>query len=169
MKKYQKKGVLIIILAILIYFFGGGVVKEFFGYFYKNLFFDFYLNLIIPLILIIIGVRSFLNRTNEVFDFKSVIKMSKNEMVENDKIKTAGIYFILCAQKFLIAIALQLGGLFITFILTKKSLEYSYGGRSATKYLLYAERFGLFISIVVFTICIAAIIDIKKAGESLKS
>lgn len=177
MKKNQRNGILLILLAIVILLLGGNLIREMFGYDGRDFFYSSYLNFIIPLIFIILGIRSFLNKKNQevVNDYKSEINSksdliideskseinSNNVLIQNDKFIKAGNYLISCTHKFFIAIALQLIGLFITMKITQNA--------SSVKSLENVQTFGLLTSIVVFAICIAAMIDIKKAGESLKS
>jgi hypothetical protein len=162
MKKNQRNGILLILLAIVILLLGGNLMREMFGYDGRDFFYSYYLNFIIPLIFIVLGIRSFLNKKNQevVNDNKSEIN-SKNGLIQNEKFIKAGNYLISCTHKFFIAIALQLISLFIIMQITQNA--------SSVKSLKNAQTFGLLTSILVFAICIAAMIDIKKAGESLKS
>lgn len=162
MKKNQKKGILFIILAVAILFLGGELIIQIFGFDAFSTYFNLKLNFLIPLIFIVLGIRSFLNKKNEesVEDNFSVVNSSQ-ENNQSDKFSKAGNYLISAANKFLAAIGLQIISLFITFKMTQNA--------NSIKSVESAEKFGLLISIIVLSIGIAAILDIKKAGENLKN
>jgi hypothetical protein len=158
MKKNQKFGIVFIVLAFVVLIFGGDIIREMVGYRAKRAFYDSFLNYIIPLVFIAIGIIFFLKKSitglNNIDDSDS-----KSSILENDKFSIAGTHLIKCAYKFIGAIALQIIGMYVTMKMTINA--------NTQNSIESAQRFGLIVSIIVFAIGIAAILDIKKAGESL--
>jgi hypothetical protein len=169
MKKNPKKGIIrgiiLIILAITIYSFGVDIL-QFFDYNMGYYFEDSSLKLLIPIILIVLGILSIVLgiRGNSNNKKEATVNENTSEIdSKNDKFSKAGNHFISAANKFLVAISLQLLIILITNFLIK-----SFNGKELDA-LNFMLKLTFFFSLVSLGICISAIMDIKKAGKTLKS
>ena len=169
MKKNPKKGIIrgiiLIILAITIYSFGVDIL-QFFDYNMGYYFEDSSLKLLIPIILIVLGILSIVLgiRGNSNNKKEATVNENTSEIdSKNDKFSKAGNHFISAANKFLVAISLQLLIILITNFLIK-----SFNGKELDA-LNFFLKLTFFFSLVSFLLCISAIMDIKKAGKTLKS
>jgi len=156
MKKNQKKGILFVVIGILCYWKLAEIlygISSSLGDFY----YQFYLRLFIPLALIGWGVKLYLSKgDNEGEEINADSSIPSN----NDKFNDAGDYLIKSVNKFFIALGLSLFSIVVSATMTMNAKS-----MSAIKDV---QNFSIIISVIGFVISILALLDVKKAGESLK-
>jgi hypothetical protein len=156
MKKNQKKGILFVVIGILCYWKLAGILYGI-SYSLGDFYYQFYLRLFIPLALIGWGVKLYLSKgDNEGEEINADSSIPSN----NDKFNDAGDYLIKSVNKFFIALGLSLFSIVVSATMTMNAKS-----MSAIKDV---QNFSIIISVIGFVISILALLDVKKAGESLK-
>jgi hypothetical protein len=156
MKKNQKKGIIFVVIGILC-FLGLGEVLSSISYDLSVFYYQFYLKLFIPLVLIGWGVKLYLSKGN---NNEEEINTDSSISSNNDKFNDAGDYLIKSVNKFFIALGLSLFAIVVTATMSMNAKSMSD--------IKDVQNISIIISVIGFVISVLALLDVKKAGESLK-
>lgn len=156
MKKNQKKGILFVVIGILCFLKLGNILYLISPHL-SDFYYQFYLKAFIPLALIGWGVKLYLSKGNNEED---EINANNSISSNNDKFNDAGDYLIKSVNKFFIALGLSLFAIVVTATMSMNAKSMSD--------IKDVQNISIIISVIGFVISILALLDVKKAGESLK-
>ena len=156
MKKNQKKGIMFVVIGILCFLALGDILNSI-SYDLSVFYYQFYLKLFIPLVLIGWGVKLYLSKGN---NNEEEINTDSSISSNNDKFNDAGDYLIKSVNKFFIALGLSFFAIIVTATMSMNAKSMSD--------IKDVQNISIIISVIGFVISILALLDVKKVGESLK-
>jgi hypothetical protein len=156
MNDNQKKGILFVGIGIVC-FLKLGEILDIISVSLYDIYYEFNLNVIIPIALISWGVNLYFSKGNNDME---EINAEGYIHSYSDKYNDAGVYLIKSVNKFFIVMGLTFFNTLFAFNISKfvKSLDD----------IEYALKLTKVIYFLIIIITILALLDLKKAGKSLK-
>lgn len=173
MKKKQILGFFLILIGLSHYFF----MEEFLYFLYEsyfnpfdivktliNSYYSYHLREFISIAILGLGIKFILPK---IIRLKERLNPAKSFSENNDKFSDAGNYLIKSSVKIFVALLLNLFGVVLPLFISINAKNVS-SIEDAQQLSVFISSISTVISIIGFILGILSILDIRKAGESLK-